>query len=76
MIVFLQLRIEVADKVVGIGFIGKNFCDVFERGDAGNAMFLIRSGLVDVLSGGPDSDAVVTLGPGDVFGEVAVSVGS
>jgi NTE family protein len=48
---------------------------VFERGDAGNAMFLIRSGLVDVLSGGPDSDAVVTLGPGDVFGEQALLLG-
>src|SRR5437588_11856833 len=48
---------------------------VFERGDAGNSLFLIRSGLVDVLSAGSHSEAAVTLGPGDVFGEQALLLG-
>lgn len=34
LIVFLELRIQVADKIISVGFIGENFGDVFESGDA------------------------------------------
>lgn len=34
LIVFLELRIQVADKIISVGFIGEDFGDVFEGGDA------------------------------------------
>src|SRR5262249_7577251 len=39
------------------------------QGDLGHAMFAIESGTVDVTA---DGKHLATLGPGDVFGEVAV----
>ena len=33
-VVLLELRIQVANKIVGIGFVGKNFGDVFKGGDS------------------------------------------
>jgi len=34
LVVFLELRIQVTDKIVGVGFIGEDFGDVFEGGDS------------------------------------------
>ncbi|HXQ63150.1 MAG TPA: cyclic nucleotide-binding and patatin-like phospholipase domain-containing protein [Acidimicrobiales bacterium] len=49
---------------------------VFVEGDPGNAAYLIRSGLVDVVAEGAGTTAgVVTFGPGDVFGEQALLTG-
>ena len=33
-VVFLKLRIEIADEIVGVGFIGKNLGDMLEGCDA------------------------------------------
>ena len=34
LVVFLELRIQVANKIISVGFIGEDFGDVFEGGDA------------------------------------------
>ena len=34
LVVFLELRIQVANKIISVGFIGEDFSDVFEGGDA------------------------------------------
>jgi CRP-like cAMP-binding protein len=54
--------------------------NVFKQGDAGDALYLIRSGEVEVLvtKGIPDEGdevemmSVAVLGPGDLFGEMAL----
>lgn len=43
-----------------------------EEGDFGYAMFAVTSGTADVLK---DGTLIRTLGPGDVFGEIAVFYG-
>ena len=43
-----------------------------EQGENGYALFAVTSGTADVLR---DGQLVRTLGPGDVFGEIAVFVG-
>jgi len=49
---------------------------IFVEGDAGDAAYLIQSGLVDVMAGGPDSPVrMVTLGPGEVLGEQSLLTG-
>jgi signal transduction histidine kinase len=48
--------------------------DIFKEGDAGDGMYVVREGLVE-LSGlvGPDVRHVFSqVGPGDIFGEMAV----
>lgn len=46
---------------------------LFERGDPGDAAFVVIEGAVDVLLGSDGSETVVaTLGAGEVFGEIAV----
>lgn len=45
---------------------------VFREGDAGQTMFIIESGSVDVLISGRGAEAVASLGPGDFFGEMAM----
>ena len=42
---------------------------IVSEGDFGHALYAIESGTADVSAGG---DSVATLGPGDVFGEIAV----
>ncbi|MDT8344520.1 MAG: cyclic nucleotide-binding domain-containing protein [Thermohalobaculum sp.] len=45
---------------------------LFERGDPGDAAFVVISGAVDVLLGSNGSETVVaTLGTGEIFGEIA-----
>jgi NTE family protein len=48
---------------------------VFDVGENGDALFLVRSGLVDVVAGGADATRIVTLGPGEIFGEQALLTG-
>ena len=49
---------------------------IFSRGDVGDALFLIREGEVEVLTPSPEDeeleDVVSVLGPGDLFGEMAL----
>ncbi len=42
---------------------------IVSEGDFGHALYAIESGTADVSAGGT---SVATLGPGDVFGEIAV----
>lgn len=48
---------------------------VFEIGDNGDALYLVRSGLVDVTTGGVGPNELDTLGPGEVFGEQSLLTG-
>lgn len=46
---------------------------VFREGDVGDAAFIISSGMVDITITRGDGDALLSrLGPGDIFGEMAV----
>ncbi|MCL5777928.1 cyclic nucleotide-binding domain-containing protein [Limibaculum sp. FT325] len=45
---------------------------LFERGEPGDAAFVVIQGAVDVLLGKPGQETVVaTLGKGEIFGEIA-----
>jgi NTE family protein len=49
---------------------------LFEEGDPGDALFLVRTGLIDITSSGPDGEQrLVTFGPGELFGEMALLTG-
>lgn len=47
---------------------------IFMEGDPGDATYLVQSGSVELIKRGPDGlfDTVATIGPGQVFGEVAL----
>lgn len=45
---------------------------VFREGDAGDDMFIIESGQIDIVRKARGDEPVATLGPGDFFGEMAV----
>lgn len=47
---------------------------VFREGDPGDCLYIIASGKVDIIASGPGGEAIElkTLGPGDVFGEMAL----
>lgn len=59
-----------------IGALGKVYEDgerIFSQGEVGNCMYIVQQGEVEVLVEGPDGEIVLTtLGPGDVFGELAL----
>jgi|SRR6185312_9143686 len=45
---------------------------VFKEGDAGNDMYVIESGQVDILHPSGNGEVAASFGPGDFFGEAAV----
>lgn len=45
---------------------------VFREGDAGQTMFIIETGSIEIRLAARGSEAVATLGPGDFFGEMAM----
>ncbi len=45
---------------------------VFREGEAGQAMYIIEAGSIDIRLAARGSDAVARLGPGDFFGEMAM----
>jgi CRP-like cAMP-binding protein len=58
------------------GFPPSNFAAgdvVFSEGDKGDVMYVVRSGEVDIVKNGK---VMETLGPGGVFGEMALIDGS
>jgi NTE family protein len=48
---------------------------IFDVGDFGDALYVVRSGLVDVTTGNADDRRLNTLGSGDIFGEQALLTG-
>ncbi len=48
---------------------------VFHIGEVGDALYMVRSGLVDVTTGVDDERHLRTFGPGDIFGEQALLTG-
>jgi CRP-like cAMP-binding protein len=50
---------------------------IFDAGDAAESAYLIASGAVDIVIDGDGGESVAdTLGPGDLFGEMALIDGS
>lgn len=48
---------------------------IFEEGDAGDRLYFIISGSVNIIRGaGDDSQPIATLHPGDIFGEMALFI--
>jgi len=45
---------------------------VFKEGDAGNEMYVIESGQVDILHPSGNGEVAASFGPGDFFGEAAM----
>lgn len=48
--------------------------EIVRKGDEGKEMFLIRQGEVEVM-GARITDVVASMGPGDIFGEIALMLG-
>jgi NTE family protein len=48
---------------------------IFHAGETGDALYVVRSGLVDVTTGDDDDRHIRTFGPGDIFGEQALLTG-
>ncbi len=59
-----------------IGELGRKYEDneiVVKQGDAGNEMYVVQEGRLDVLVDGVDGKIVLShLDPGDIFGEMAL----
>jgi CRP/FNR family transcriptional regulator, cyclic AMP receptor protein len=62
-----QIALAIDERAAAAGEV------VVRQGDEGTALFLIVSGLAEVTR---DGQAVVTLGPGEYFGELALLDGS
>jgi zinc transporter ZupT len=51
----------------------KKSSTIFNRGDAGDRLYIVEAGELEVVQGGRSNDAgIAKLGPGDVFGEMAL----
>jgi CRP/FNR family transcriptional regulator len=49
---------------------------VFDEGDAGEVLYVIQSGAIELTRSGPDGTRIVdNLGPGEFFGEMSVVLG-
>ena len=73
---FAELRTPELEKIAGIVRF-ESFpagAKVFSEGDAGAAMYLVKSGKVRISKTPPGcgEEALAILGPGSVFGEMAV----
>lgn len=63
----VQLRVQASDNITNEHF--EAGAVVFEQGDVGDRMYVIRKGQVEVLR---DGVALAMLGPGEYFGEMAL----
>jgi CRP-like cAMP-binding protein len=76
----IPLFTDVSDAVLGAltdDFIRRQFRQdetIFQEGDPGHVLYLIKSGQVRIYVQGEDGQemSVVLAGPGDIFGELAV----
>jgi CRP-like cAMP-binding protein len=46
--------------------------EIFHQGDTGDALYVVAQGMVGVVDEGPPRKGVAKLGPGSVFGEIAL----
>ena len=46
--------------------------DIFLEGDPGNGVYFVKAGLVEISAGQPERHVFSRLGPGEIFGEMAV----
>jgi CRP/FNR family cyclic AMP-dependent transcriptional regulator len=71
---FSELNLEQQARIAGVcsELEIQEGATLLHEGDFGYAVFVITSGTADVLGGG---SVIRTLGPGDVFGEIAVMSG-
>jgi CRP-like cAMP-binding protein len=71
---FAELTLDQRDRVAGVcnELEIEEGATLLREGDFGYAMFAITAGTADVLQ---DGVVIRTLGPGDVFGEIAVLAG-
>ncbi len=69
--------IKIGNLMQRVAFNDKDL--IFRKGDVGDALYLIREGEVEVLSPASEDDdtldVVAALGPGDLFGEMALVEG-
>jgi len=72
-----QELIKIGNLTQKVSFNPKNI--VFRKGDAGDALYLIREGEMEVLAPSPEAeeveDVVAVLKPGELFGEMALVEG-
>ena len=62
----------MADDTVGLREFAAGET-IFEAGDAAKSAYLLESGTVDIVIDGEDGETVAdTLGPGELFGEMAL----
>jgi CRP-like cAMP-binding protein len=71
---FARMPDEERDRIAGVcsDVAVEAGTTLVTEGDFGHAMFVITEGTADVVR---DGDVLATLGPGDVFGEIAVLSG-
>jgi NADH dehydrogenase len=66
----VQLRTQPSDNITSVHYEAGDM--IFEQGDVGDCMFVVRSGQVEVVR---DGQRVALLGEGEIFGEAALLSG-